>query len=174
VVERYLECGNRLQDIYAIVNDVMPADDGMDIPEPLLKLAAIHPFKLFVTTNIDSLLEHAINHKRFGGAAKTQVISYTPNEINDLPGSLESLSGPTVYHLFGLVSPIPGDHVLSQEDILEFLHVLQSETYRPKMLFDELSSNNRLFLGCNFADWLTRFFIRTSKSRRLFCTSNNK
>jgi hypothetical protein len=50
---------------------------------------------------------------------------------------------------------------VTDQDILEFLHRLQSELYRPPVLFDQLRDNHLLFLGCDFPDWLARFFVRT-------------
>ena len=36
-----------------------------------------------------------------------------------------------------------------------------------KRLFSELRTQNLLLIGCNFADWLSRFFIRLSNTQRL-------
>src|SRR5262249_5784621 len=38
---------------------------------------------------------------------------------------------------------------------------------QPKTLFDELRVNHLLILGCNFGDWLARFFLRTARSLEL-------
>jgi hypothetical protein len=60
-----------------------------------------------------------------------------------------------------------GDYAVTDEDTLEFLHALQSESRQPKILFDELKDNSLLFLGCSFPDWLARFFVRTVANQRL-------
>lgn len=166
VVCRYLELGNRIEDVYAALKIVMPDTDELSIPEPLAKLAAIHPFKLFVTTTFDPLLVRAINQARFDGVSKTRVLSYTPNAVEDLPGPVGTLDRPTVYYLFGRLSAIPA-YAVTEEDILEFLHSLQSASHHPHLLLDELNRANLLILGCGFEDWLARFFMRATKRQRL-------
>ena len=58
-------------------------------------------------------------------------------------------------------------YAISDEDILEFICVLQSENFCPEKLFSELENNNLLLLGCGFSDWLERFFLRMAKRHRL-------
>lgn len=163
---RYLEKGNRIEDIYSALKIVMPAENELSIPEPLAKLAAIRPFKLFVTTTFDPLLKRAIDQLRFSGQSTTKVFAYTPNTVEDLPRPLDQLDGPVVFHLFGKLSAIPA-YAVTQEDVLEFLHSLQSESRQPRLLLDELNRANLLILGCSFGDWLARFFLRTAKRQRL-------
>jgi hypothetical protein len=161
---RYMKGGNSIEDVYPGIMINMPGEDELSIPPAFSKLAAIAPFKLFVTTTFDSLLERAINQERFGGAAKTQVLAYAPNNVEDLPGPLEKLDRPVVFHLLGKLSAAP-TYAVTQEDILEFLLALKSE--QPKVLFDVLRNASLLILGCSFGDWLARFFIRTAKCQRL-------
>jgi hypothetical protein len=53
------------------------------------------------------VLEQAINAERFGGAQSTEVLSYAPNRVADLPTEREHLQRPVVYHLLGRVSASP-------------------------------------------------------------------
>ncbi|MGB6452719.1 MAG: hypothetical protein WBE92_18365, partial [Steroidobacteraceae bacterium] len=76
-------------------------------PPALEQLAAITDFDLFVTTTCDSLLESAINLERFGGSPSTEVLSYAPNRVVDLPAERDRLTRPVVYHLFGKLSASP-------------------------------------------------------------------
>lgn len=161
---RYMKGGNSIEDVYPVIKRVMPGEEELSIPPVFSKLAAIPNFKLFVTTTFDSLLERAINQIRFAGAAKTKVFAYAPNDVEDLPGPLEKLDLPVVFHLLGKLSAAPA-YAVTQEDILEFLLALKSE--QPKVLFDVLRNANLLILGCSFGDWLARFFIRTAKCQRL-------
>jgi hypothetical protein len=158
----------QLEDIYAAVKSIMRAEqDRLPIPAPLLKLAAIRDFRLFVTTTFDSLLERAINQVRYGGQPGTEVIAYAPQDVKDLPVELARLPRPTVFHLLGRVSAVP-DYAVTEEDTLEFLHALQSEIKRPRLLFDELTRGHLLIIGSGFSDWLARFFIRIAKRERLW------
>lgn len=166
IARRFVEKGNRIEDIYSALKRIMPSDKELSLPSPLEKLAAITPFTLFVTTTFDPLLQHAIDHVRFKGEARTKVLAYSPTTVTDLAGPVRTLTNPLVYHLFGRVSAIP-DYALTQEDILEFLHTLQSVDRQPSVLFDELNRSHLLILGCSFGDWLARFFLRTSKRKRL-------
>jgi len=170
---RYIAGGNRIEDIYPALKTVgSRAEAALQIPEPLLKLAAIRPLRLFVSTTFDSLLARALNRVRFGGDPMVRVIAYSPNELQDLPRDLTSprdLSDndpPFVYHLMGKLSATPS-YAVTQEDTVEFFHSLQSETRRPALLFDELNRQSLLLLGCGFGGWLTRFLMRMSKSQRL-------
>jgi TIR domain-containing protein/SIR2-like protein len=137
-------------------------------PKALVQLAEIRHFNLFVTTAFDSLLETAINNVRFGGAKQARCIGYVPNEMPDCdikPGQ-RKLPVPTVYHLFGKSAYLP-EHVISDEDLLEYMCALQSDK-RPENLIDELKSNYLLVLGgSNFSDWLTPLFLRIVKRQRL-------
>jgi hypothetical protein len=164
---RYLARGNPVEDLYPAVKSVMPGYDELPIPEPLLKLAAVDRFQLFVTTTFDSLLERALNQVRFGGNKKTEVYTFSPSARGDLPTDLDRITRPVVFHLFGRVSAVPLSFALTQEDTLEFFYSLQSETRRPNLLFDKLNRESLLVIGSSFGDWLARFFLRTAKRQRL-------
>ena len=136
----------------------------------MLKLAAILPLKLFVTTSFDPLLVHALNQVRYGGQEKTQVLTFSPESNKDLPGPVEQLDRATVFHLFGNLSAVP-DYAVTDEDVLEFMHALQSKTTRPEKLFDALVKQNLIVIGCPLSDWLGRFFVRIGKKERLIISS---
>jgi hypothetical protein len=167
VVCRYLQNRGRREELYprirAIMKDLLAE---IEIPDSLLKLARIGAFDLFLSLTCDSLLAAAIDRERFAGAERTQQIGFAPNKIADLPQARDELRNPVVYSLLGKLSVAP-DYVLTEEDLLEFLCALQSEAKRPHLLFDALHASHLLFLGCNFPDWLARFFIRIAKSRQL-------
>lgn len=138
------------------------AERAFPPPEALRKLARIRPLRLFVTTTFDSLLQQAIDEVRFGGALRTRQLAYAPNRVHDLDPAWASSDAPTVYHLLGQASA-ERNFVITDEDMLEFLHALQSESRRPTVLLDELDRHHLLFLGCRFPDWLARFVIRTTR-----------
>jgi hypothetical protein len=135
-------------------------------PAALRQLAAITDFDLFVSTTFDPLLENAINLERFNGAPSTDVLSYAPNRVTDLPSERDRLQRPVVYHLFGKISASP-TYVISDEDLLEYICALQSEHLAPEKLFHELEHSHLLFIGSNFTNWLARLFLRMAKRQRL-------
>jgi hypothetical protein len=56
---------------------------------------------------------------------------------------------------------------ICDDDLLECMSKLQSDTHRPTRLFDELQNNHLLVLGGNFSDWLARIFLRMTRRRPL-------
>ena len=165
VVCLFLAARGRREEAYVRLRSILK-DAPFEPPAALRKLAAIRDFDLFVTTTFDSLLENAINLERFGGAASTEVLSYAPNRVVDLPVERERLSRPVVYHLFGKLSASP-TYVISDEDILEYLCALQNESLVPERLFHELERSHLLVIGSAFTNWLARLFLRMAKRRRL-------
>jgi hypothetical protein len=165
VVCWFLGARGRREEAYVRLRSILK-DAEFAPPRALRRLAAIPEFDLFVTTTFDPLLENAINQERFGGAASTDVLSYSPNRISDLPSERDQLRRPVVYHLFGRLSASPS-YVISDEDLLEFICALQSEHLAPEKLFHELEHNHLLFIGSNFTNWLARLFLRMAKRQRL-------
>ena len=163
---RFLAQGNQVEDLYPSLKAIAAKVEALPIPTPLLQLAEIRPLQLFVTTTFDSFLTRALNQHRFGGNAKTGVFTYSPHEVQDIPRDLKSFGFPVVYHLLGKVSSTPA-YAVTQEDLVEFMHSLQSDTHRPSLLFDELNRRSLLLLGSRFSGWLARFFMRMAKLGRL-------
>ncbi len=167
VASRFLTQGGELEDIYPALKSVMPGPEEVRPPEALLQLARIRPLKLFVTTTFDPLLQRALDEVRFGGQPRTRVLAYAPTAVQDLDRPIKELDGPLVFHLFGRISAVP-DYAVTEEDILEIIHSLQSENRRPDLLLDELGSHQLLFLGVRLPSWLARFFLRVAKRERLW------
>jgi TIR domain/SIR2-like domain len=165
VVCVFLAARGRREEAYVRLRSIIK-DANFEPPPALRQMAAISDFDLFVSTTCDSLLEHAINLERFSGAPTTEVLSYSPNRVVDLPSERDRLQRPVVFHLFGKLSASP-TYVISDEDLLEFICALQSEHLLPEKLFHELEHNHLLFIGSNFTNWLARLFLRMAKRQRL-------
>ena len=165
VVCWFLAARGRREEAYVRLRGIIK-DANFEPPMALRRLAAITDFDLFVSTTFDSLLEAAINLERFGGTPGTDVLSYAPNRVTDLPSERDRLQRPLVYHLFGKLSASP-TYVISDEDLLEFICALQSEHLAPEKLFHELEHSHLLFIGSNFTNWLARLFLRMAKRQRL-------
>ncbi len=165
VVCWFLSARGRREEAYVRMRSIIK-EANFEPPPALRRLAAITDFDLFVSTTFDSLLETAINLERFNGAPSTEVLSYAPNRVVDLPTERDKLQRPVVYHLFGKVSASP-TYVISDEDLLEYICALQSEHLAPERLFHELEHNHLLFIGSNFTNWLARLFLRMAKRQRL-------
>lgn len=161
---------NRSEDLYPdVMEEVQRLEQSVPIPEALLHLAAL-PVKLFVTTTFDNLLVRAIEQRHSAWATRVRQIEYSPVRKGDLDSTDLSDGPPVVFHLFGRATSMP-EYAVTEEDVLEFMHALQSEEGRPEKLFRLLQQKNLLFLGCGVTDWLARFFIRLGAPTRLSAAS---
>jgi TIR domain/SIR2-like domain len=154
--------------LYRVVNDLV-SDLDPQPPEALRQLAGIRDFRLFLSTTFDPLLARALNDVRFGGEPRTRELWFSPNQstAEQQENAREPRDADTVvFKLFGKASSTP-QYAIHEEDVLEWLHVLLTETARlPEWLADEIKSSPVLFLGCQLSDWLGRLLTRmTSKSR---------
>lgn len=77
-----------------------------------------------------------------------------------------SLSGdnPLLYCLFGRASNLSRTYMLTEEDLLDYLHYWHNEETRPTRLSRYLSDKYILILGSDFPDWLFRFFWHSIKN----------
>jgi len=73
---------------------------------------------------------------------------------------------PVVFQCFGNYRT-PLQFALTEGDIVEYLHALQTAEYRPKRIFSELYERPLLLLGNSFPDWLTRIFLRMVRQKSL-------
>src|SRR5262245_29691131 len=147
------------EDLYPVVKSVVARREETDpLPEALSKLAAI-PFRLFVTTTFDRLLVRAIEGRDPMLVGRVRHVEYCPTRLNDLQGVRDGEGPPVVFQLFGKASTSP-EYAVTDEDVLEFMCALQSESRRPQELFGLLQRKNLLIVGCGFPDWLARFFVR--------------
>jgi len=166
--------GRRIQDLYRPINDILRvlgeslSDESL---RPLRDLARVSGLRVFVSTTPDDWLTRAIDAERHGGIARTDTIIFAPKlatgALGDLPEAPSS-AYTAVCHLFGKASPSPFVFAIHDEDTLEFIHNLQLNAAEGmKRLFSTLRERNLLLIGCNFADWLSRFFIRVANTQRL-------
>lgn len=162
----YQRIGGDRKKVYSRIKVILDERE-IPVPESLAKLAAIDEFGIYVSTTFDSLLLKGINEQRFQSKERTGCLTYsTSREIEDLPTSMSLLPVPYIFYLFGQASSTT-DYAVTDEDHLEFIHSLQTESRRPNRLFDEFRENHLLFIGCGLADWLERFLIRTIRNVRL-------
>jgi hypothetical protein len=176
-VSRLASTGRRVKDLYRPINDIVQklVAEQREVLTPLRELAAIRQFDLFATTTPDSLLAHALDTVRFNGVRQTDEIEYAPklptDRRRDMP-EVPSSQYTALFYLFGKADVSPF-YAIHDEDALEFTYMLQAG-HGPERIFSQLRSRNLLLIGCNFAEWLSRFFLRLSNSERLFSDQRTK
>jgi hypothetical protein len=140
------------------------------IPDPLLRLAEIGPFDLFVGLTFDSLMARAIDKIRFNGNAVTREIEFSINQATADQEEARKLprgDTPIVFSLFGRANS-KSDFAIHDEDALEFIHRLVSgDVAPPEWLLSELRNRHLLILGVHLPDWLERFMLRAATRDRL-------
>jgi len=164
----------RMKDLYRQIHDILKKllTEHTPAMQPLRDLASIHHFNLFVTTTPDDLLARALNSVR---GQPCDEIPYAPllstdrrRDIPEAPSSRYS----AVFYLFGKADIGPF-YAIHDEDALEFPYTLQTGN-GPERMFSQMRSRNLLLIGCSFADWLSRFFIRLSNPDRLSSDQRTK
>jgi len=158
------------QDLYDLVHDAIServeAGDFV-IPAPIRQLAQIADFRLFVTLTPDDLLARSLRQR----CAVNEIV-HSPNlptsESKDLPRDWQARPGEVqLLYLFGKSRSAPM-FAIHDEDVLEYAHnVIARGSQVPSAFFGELQQRNLLLLGCNFPDWLSRFFLRATNQKRL-------
>ena len=169
--------GRRIRDLYRPINDILQKliAEQQAVLTPLRELASMRHFDLFATTTPDNLLVQTLDAVRFDGRRQTDEIEYAPklptDRRRDTP-EVPTSRYTAVFYLFGKADVSPF-YAIHDEDVLEFAYTMQAGN-GPERMFSELRNRNLLFLGCGFADWLSRFFLRLSNSERLFSDQRTK
>jgi hypothetical protein len=161
---------NRLQDIYTDVDEAIRGVTGAAdfiVPTPICQLAEIAGFRLLVTLTPDNLLARSLRQR---SAVKVNKIVHSPkwptNARRDLPPDWSERRGEVhLLYLLGKSSPVP-TFAIHDEDILEFAHSVIAGK-GPNVFMGELKQRNLLLIGCNFPDWLSRFFLRATRQSPL-------
>ena len=161
------ELYDRVHDAIESVIHPKGAQKAPPTPEPIRQLSQIADFRLYVTLTPDDLLAESLKKR----CAVNEVI-YSPKlptkESKDLPDNWFDRTGEVyVLYLFGKLrsSPVFAIH---DEDVLEYAHNLIARGSQvPTAFLGELQQRNLLLVGCNFPEWVTRFFLRACNQRRL-------
>ena len=77
----------------------------------------------------------------------------------------DTLTSPTIFHLFGLLDSTSKEYVVTENDFLSFLHCIQDTNHYPKRLKQYLENRFLLTLGCEIPDWTFRFLLYSLKEK---------
>lgn len=143
-----------------LVKEVLP--DAQHQPSPLLQTLASLPFKLFVTTNYDRLLERAFPNNEYELLVQP-VAGFKDLEQAAIQDRLADTEKPIIYKIHGSfrdngkgpgVSQELNRLILTEEDYIQFLSVVgRKDMGVPTMVRDKLTDGTILFLGYSLQDW---------------------
>jgi hypothetical protein len=123
-----------------------------------LQLAEVTDIPLFISTTIDRLMDAALRLKR--GSCQNIIFCRTGGSSrNDMPGDYSPTGNPLIIQLFGASGIDPEAFAVTEDDLNEFSGSLIDHAYAPLNLYSYLNNRQLLLLGCDFPDWLDRFFI---------------
>lgn len=178
VAREFLLYGGKREDLYLELAEIL---DRLSTPPPppLVTLASISDFNLFIATTPDPLTARAVQKARPGFSLDRGVIRFhpagNPNRSYDAPASgniqspcdlPETFQGPLVYHILGDYNTLP-DFALWEEDYMEFVCGLIENRHTLENLFRVIANRNLLLLGAPSEDWIVRFFLRAARGKRL-------
>lgn len=136
--------------------------------ESLQLLVSLPTFTLCVSLTPDNLLERAM--MAANPAAITRTITFWPRDASE---SLADLSLPRpgergIFQMLGSCTSAGSGFAMHEEEALESLYRLQTEAARRfASLLSELRRRDKLFINCNFPDWLGRVMLRLVNDDRL-------
>lgn len=121
-------------------------------------LNRIH-FPIILTTSFIPGIEDALKNKIDNIHAK----SYDKSLRVDIHDNENNL----VYYLFGKCNKLNKGYMVTEDDLLDYMHYWHNIESRPKELCKLLSSKFLLVLGCDYPNWLFRFFWHSIKNFNL-------
>jgi hypothetical protein len=136
--------------------------------EPYELLASV-PFRMYLNTNPDSLLEHALTIA--GRAPQADVCEWNDQMAPDQgvfsreAGFRPDQQKPLVYRLFGQLSD-PNSLVLTEDDYFDYLiGVTSNKDLIPAVVRRALADTALMFLGFRMDDWSFRVLFRSIMSQ---------
>lgn len=133
-------------------------DSSFEASNSISKLLDINKFKLVLTTTFDNVVAHSFEQK--WGVGNYRKLYYEKRTNGQ---DIETLDTPILYQMFGKASNESHSYVLTEDDLLEFLHYWLNDNFKPKRLSNILRERYLLIIGCNYPNWLFRFFLHSMK-----------
>lgn len=145
------------------------------------KLAKIKTFKIHFNASCTDLLSYYVR------TYQENCSEYSFYNIDDpLPQDVEiediddldirNIKDPILYNLFGHFDSQSLEYILTEDDYIEFIFRLKKfnnklNNLKSLLEYDRLTI---LFIGCNFPNWLFRFFIRAFINKPLINLKNRR
>ncbi len=144
---------------------VPPNRFTFNLEHPLIKLARIKNFNFIISITYDNSLHNAVRWVRKG---TSRSIAYNTGEHETLHNiDYESIENTTILNIFGKFG-LSNKPALTESDVLEAITTFnQASLTSPNNRFIQFLKDRKfLFIGCNYKNWLSRFFIRTISNKK--------
>lgn len=161
----HTKCRIRNINQLAVLVDYIVQRKTWPIPQALEQIVDIKSFPLIVTTSIDHFLDRLMKK---AGKPFTRIL-FAPGGAGadiDLPSDFNFRQNRALMQLFGATSRCPRSCAVTEDDLIEFSWSLLNSEYGPQNFYDYLQGKTLLLLGCNFPDWLGRFFVHALYANR--------
>jgi hypothetical protein len=132
-------------------------------PDDVYRLLAQLPFRIYITTNYNSLLESALKEAgREPQALLSPWNQYTEDKIRTFdPGFEPTARRPLVYYLFGRLAE-PKSVVLTEDNYFDYLlGVSRNNDLIPGYVRNALRNTSLLFIGYKMDEWNFRVLFRS-------------
>ena len=128
--------------------------------DPCLKdFVEAFQFPLILTTSyipgLETVYDNSIVIKAYDKTPRMDISALDPQST-------------TLYYLFGKCSKANKTYMVTEDDLLDYMHFWHNNDTRPRLLSDYLQNKFLLLLGCNYPNWLFRFFWHSIKNFNLF------
>ncbi len=122
-------------------------------------------FPLILSTSYLPGIEQLLANQGF------EVKAYDKSPRIDIPHA-DMVTSPTLYYLFGKCGKANKTYMATEDDLLEYIHYWHNIETRPMRLSEYLSDKFLLMLGCDYPNWLFRFFWHSVKNFNLLSGSS--
>lgn len=137
--------------------------------ESLRLLASIRAFTLYVSLTPDNLLERAMAVS--DPSSLVRISTFSPRDASESLADLSLLMQGErgIFQMLGSCMSVGSGFAMHEEDALEYLYQLQSNAARRfSGILSELRRRDKLFINCNFPDWLGRAMLRLVNDHRFY------
>lgn len=149
-------------EIYELLNNVT-----IEIPKFVVDFFKLCKFPLILTTSFVKGIDKAL------GSSINNIKVYNKKSNSDISKYEIKSDSATLYYLFGRMSMTKRSFKVTDDDLLDYLHCWHNSDTRPNNLGEYLSDKFLLVLGCNYPNWLFRFFWHSIKNFNIIPTSSD-
>lgn len=136
-------------------------NENILITDHLSKLARITGFSFYISTTFDRIFESVLEKERGNKNQNIRILDYS-FPLKAMGAEANPNEGNQELNVIKILGSLQSDMcAITDVEILEYIFSLKNEESMIRnMLFDQIKGKILLFLGCDFSNWLLRFFVR--------------